>query len=48
MKPRNFHAKELRTPKFRMRVVKDKTKYTRKIKHKGEENGKDPHNALRT
>jgi len=47
MKLRNFYAKELRTPKFRMKVVKDKTKYTRKIKHKGEVNGKDPHNTLR-
>jgi hypothetical protein len=30
-----------------MKVVRDKNKYTRKIKHKGEENGKDTHNPLR-
>jgi len=27
-------ARDLRQPKYRQQVVKDKTKYTRKIKHK--------------
>lgn len=31
---RNFVAKALLTPKFRPRVVRDRTKYTRKQKHK--------------
>ena len=35
MKKRNPIAKDLRTPKYRKRVVKDKTKYDRKdIKRK--------------
>lgn len=35
MKPRNFLAKELRSdPKFRKQVVRDRTAYTRKLKHK--------------
>ena len=34
MKHRNQYAKALRTPQFRKRVVRDKTKYTRKEKHK--------------
>lgn len=32
MKPRNFGAKALRTPKYRMRVVPLKTRYKRKPK----------------
>lgn len=32
---RNHIAKDLRTPKYRKRVVASKKKYTRKIKHKG-------------
>jgi hypothetical protein len=35
MKPRNFLAKELRSdPKFRKQVVRDRTVYNRKLKHK--------------
>lgn len=34
MKPKNLVAKDLRTPKYRMRVVGSKVQYTRKIKHK--------------
>jgi hypothetical protein len=34
-KPRNLVAKDLRTPKYRMRVVESKVTYTRKVKHKG-------------
>lgn len=33
LKPRNPIAKDLRTPKYRMRVVESKVKYTRKSKH---------------
>lgn len=35
LKPRDFVAKDLRTPKYRMRVVESKVKHTRKVKHKG-------------
>jgi len=35
-KPRNVARLELRTPKYRIRVVKDQTVYTRKLKHKDE------------
>jgi len=34
MKPRNPIAKDVRTPKYRMRVVESKVHYTRKEKHK--------------
>lgn len=34
LKPRNPVAKDLRTPKYRMRIVESKVKYTRKSKHK--------------
>ena len=34
---RNPVARELFTPKFRPRVVRDKKKYTRKQKHKSKE-----------
>lgn len=30
--------KEVRQPKYRQRVENDDTKYTRKIKHKGDDN----------
>lgn len=36
MKPRNPIAKDVRTPKYRMRVVESKVKYIRKSKHKKE------------
>jgi hypothetical protein len=39
MKPKNLVAKDLRTPKYRMRVVESKVHYTRKTKHKGHANG---------
>jgi hypothetical protein len=38
-KPRNLVAKDLRTPKYRMRTVESKVLYTRKTKHKGKTNG---------
>jgi hypothetical protein len=41
LKPRDLVAKDLRTPKYRMRVVESKVQYTRKIKHKGKEHGQD-------
>jgi hypothetical protein len=34
IKPRDFVAKDLRTPKYRMRVVESKVAFTRKVKHK--------------
>ena len=34
VKLRNSFARDLRTAKYRKRVVSDKTKYTRKVKHK--------------
>lgn len=34
LKPRNLVAKDLRTPKYRMRKVESKIAYTRKPKHK--------------
>lgn len=33
---KNVARQELRTPKYRIRVVAAKTVYTRKTKHKGE------------
>lgn len=36
LKPRNPVAKDLRTPKYRMRTVESKVKYIRKPKHKKE------------
>ena len=35
LKPRDLIAKDLRTPKYRMRVVGSKVQYKRKPKHKG-------------
>lgn len=34
MRPRNPVAKDLRTPKYRMRTVESKVKYIRKPKHR--------------
>lgn len=34
-KPRNWIAKDLRTPKYRQRIETLKKKYTRKEKHRG-------------
>ena len=34
MKPKNLVAKDLRTSKYRMRVVESKVKYTRNPKHR--------------
>ena len=34
MKPRNPIAKDLRTPKYRMRVVESKVQYIRQPKHR--------------
>ena len=39
LKPRDLVAKDLRTPKYRMRVVESKVRHTRKIKHKGKHDG---------
>ena len=36
MKPRDPIAKDLRTPKYRMRVVESKVQYIRQPKHKKE------------
>ena len=44
LKPRDWVAKDLRTPKYRMRVVESKVKHTRKIKHKEKEYGQDLRN----
>ena len=33
---RNYIAKDLRTPKYRKRVVSSKKQYSRKLKHKGD------------
>ena len=30
---KNYVAKDLRSPKYKQRIVKDKSKYTRKTKH---------------
>ena len=38
-KPRDLVAKDLRTPKYRMRVVESKVQYTRKVKHRGKHDG---------
>jgi hypothetical protein len=38
-KPRNLVAKDLRTPKYRMRVVKSKVRHVRQPKHRRCENG---------
>ena len=40
LKPRDLVAKDLRTPKYRMRVVESKVQYTRKLKHKGKHDEK--------
>jgi hypothetical protein len=37
MKPRNPIAKDVRTPKYRMRVVESKVQYIRKPKHRKED-----------
>lgn len=37
-KPKNLIAKDLRTPKYRMRTVESKVLYTRRNKHKGKIN----------
>lgn len=39
LKPRDLVAKDLRTSKYRMRVVESKVRQTRKIKHKGNHDG---------
>jgi len=36
MKPRDPIAKDVRTPKYRMRVVESRVQYIRKPKHKKE------------
>jgi stalled ribosome alternative rescue factor ArfA len=36
-KPRNWVAKDLRTPKYRIRIEESKKKYSRKEKHRGNE-----------
>jgi hypothetical protein len=38
-KPRNFVAKDLRTPKYRLRTVESKVKYTRQPKHRKADHG---------
>ena len=38
-KPRNFVAKDLRTPKYRMRTVESKVKYIRQPKHRKADHG---------
>ena len=48
MKKRNPHARILRSPLFRMRVVRDKKKYTRKEKHKGGIYAQDAQDTFRT
>jgi hypothetical protein len=35
---KNVVAKDLHTPKYKMRVVRNKTKYRRQPKHKGVQN----------
>jgi hypothetical protein len=37
LKPRDPIAKDLRTPKYRMRVVESRVQYIRKPKHRKEE-----------
>ena len=38
-KPRNFIAKKLLTDRtFRPKIIRNRKKYTRKIKHKGDSN----------
>ena len=39
MKPRNPIAKDVRTPKYRMRVVESKVKYIRQPKHRKADHG---------
>ena len=41
LKPRDLIAKDLRTPKYRMRVVESKVSFTRKTKHKDALYGQD-------
>jgi len=42
-KPRNLVAKDLRTPKYRLRTEESKVKYIRKPKHKGSVYGLSSH-----
>ena len=44
LKLRNFVAKDLRTPKYRLRKVESKVLYNRKTKHKGKVNELSTHN----
>ena len=37
LKPRDLVAKDLKTPKYRMRVVESKVRYKRTPKHKAKE-----------
>ncbi len=37
MARRNDIARDLRTPKYRLRVVKSQKVYSRKVKHKGKD-----------
>jgi hypothetical protein len=39
MKPRNPIAKDVRTPKYRMRVVESKVQYIRQPKHRKADHG---------
>jgi len=39
LKPRNLVAKDLRTPKYRMRVVGSKVQYIRQPKHRKADHG---------
>jgi hypothetical protein len=39
MKPRNPIAKDLRTPKYRMRVVESRVQYIRQPKHRKADHG---------
>jgi len=39
MRPRNPVAKDLRTPKYRMRTVESKVKYIRNPKHRKADHG---------
>jgi hypothetical protein len=34
MKPNRALGRDLRSPKYKPRIVRDRTKYTRKVKHK--------------
>lgn len=39
VKKRSAVLKEVREPKYRQRVERDRTKYTRRVKHKGNGDG---------